>query len=340
MPNAYAYVLRAAGSLIRESRPIPEPRRGEVVVALAATSVNFHDIIRVRGGYPDLPIPIIPFSDGCGIVVSVGEDVSRLKIGDRVMPNFFRNWIAGPVSTENRMVVYGDQIDGTLQSHLRTEAAALVRAPEHLSDAEAATLGCAGLTAWRSVIALGNAQPQDVVVIEGTGGVALFALEFAKLAGARVILTSSSDEKLERGRQLGADECINYRSTPDWGKEVKRLTGGEGATHVIDIGGPETLPHAIEACRVGGRISIIGARSGLDANPVFPVRVVMKRNITLSGLSVGSRLDFETMVAAYAQHKLRPVIGETFPVRNVMEAIDQMERQQHFGKIAIDLQDA
>lgn len=338
MSNAFAFVLRDTDTLVREDRPVPEPRRGEVVVALGATSVNFHDVIRVRGGYPDLPLPIVPFSDGCGLVVSVGEDVSRLKIGDRVMPNFFRNWMAGPVSAENRSVVYGDQIDGTLQSHLRTEASALVLAPEHLDDAEAATLGCAGLTAWRSVIALGNAQPNDVVVIEGTGGVALFALTFAKLAGARVILTSSSDEKLERARALGADDCINYRATPDWGKEVKRLTNGEGASHIVDIGGPETLPHAIQACRIGGRISIIGARSGLDANPIFPVRVVMKGNITLSGVSVGSRLDFETMVAAIAQHKIRPVIGGTFLASQVMDAIAQMEAQTHFGKIAINLQ--
>lgn len=337
MSEPFAFRLHAAGQLVRETANIPTPRRGEALVRLAATSVNFHDVIRIRGGYPDLPLPIIPFSDGCGEVIAVGEDVSRVKPGDRVMPNFFPGWIAGPVDANVRASVYGDQINGTLQSHLCTDAAALVPAPAHLSDLEAATLGCAGLTAWRSVIALGAARPGDVVVIEGTGGVSLFALAFARMAGARTIVTSSSDDKLERARALGAHDTINYRATPDWAAEVLKLTGGEGASHVIDIGGPDTLPQAIKAAKVGGRVSIIGARSGLEREPIFPVRTVMKKNVTLSGLSVGSRSDFEAMVAAVSVHGLKPVISEVLPVDRVMEAVELMESQKHFGKIAISI---
>lgn len=337
MSDAFAYRLHGAGQLIREARDIPSPRRGEALVKLSATSVNFHDVIRIRGGYPDLPLPIIPFSDGCGEVIEVGEDVTRVKPGDRVMPTFFPEWIAGPVNAWVRSTVYGDHIDGTLQSHLCTNAAALVTAPPHLDDLEAATLGCAGLTAWRSVITLGLAKPGDVVVIEGTGGVSLFALAFAKMAGAHAVVTSSSDEKLERARALGADDTINYHATPDWGGEVLRLTDGEGASHVIDIGGPDTLPQAIKAAKVGGRVSIIGARSGLEREPIFPVRTVMKKNVTLAGLSVGSRADFEAMVQAVHVNGLKPVIGAVLPVDRVIEAVELMESQKHFGKIAISI---
>jgi NADPH:quinone reductase-like Zn-dependent oxidoreductase len=337
MADAFSLQLRAPGQLTLQQRDIPVPRRGEAVVRLSATSVNFHDVIRVGGGYPHLPLPIIPFSDGCGEVVAVGEGVDRIKLGDRVMPNFFPNWIAGPVNGRVRAIVYGDQIDGTLQSHLCTNADAFVLAPPHLNDVEAATLGCAGLTAWRSVVALGSAQPGDVIVIEGTGGVSLFALSFAKMTGARVIITSSSDEKLERAKALGADDTINYRSTSDWADEVLKLTDGEGASHVIDIGGPQTLPLAIKAAKVGGRVSIIGARSGLDVEPIFPVRTVMRKNVTLTGLSVGSRSDFENMVRAVSTQRLKPTLSHVLPVDQAMEAIRLMESQQHFGKIGISI---
>lgn len=335
MSAAFATVLQPDLSLARTERDIPRPRRGEALIRLRATSLNYHDVLRLGGGYPDLPLPCVPFSDGCGDVVAVGEEVTRVAVGDRVMPNFFPLWSGGPESAYGRSVVYGDHIDGTLQSHLCADALALVRAPSHLDDLEAATLGCAGVTAWRSVVALGGARPGQWVVVEGTGGVALFALAFARMSGARVCVTSSSDEKLDRARELGADATINYRSHPDWAKEVLELTDGRGADHVVDIGGPDTLPLAIKAAAIGGRVSIIGARSGIGREPPFPIRTVMKKNLTLRGLSVGSRTDFEDMCAAISSSGYRPVIGATLPYADVEKAVELMESQQHVGKIAL-----
>jgi NADPH:quinone reductase-like Zn-dependent oxidoreductase len=338
MADALAMVLREAkGHLILEERAVPEPRLGEIVVKLAATSVNFHDILNIEGFYQGLPYPRVPFSDGCGAIVAVGEGVKGFAVGDRVMPCFYPNWIGGPITQLARSEILGDHRDGCLQTHLRMDHRLFVRAPDHLSDVEAATLGCAGLTAWRSVVVNAQIKPGETVVVEGTGGVSLFALGYAKLCGARVIITSSSDEKLERARGLGADETINYRKTPEWGREVIKLTEGRGADLVVDIGGPDTFPHAVHAAAVGGHISVIGARTGVGRDPEFPVRTVMAKNVTVRGLSVGNRAHFEDMCRAVAQAKFHPPVGQVLDFRQAEEALALMEKQVHFGKLVLSI---
>jgi NADPH:quinone reductase-like Zn-dependent oxidoreductase len=212
-------------------------------------------------------------------------------------------------------------------------AEAVSRIPEHLSDAEAATLPCAGLTAWSAIATLGRVGPGDVVLVQGTGGVALFALQFAKLVGASVILTSSRDDKLARGRQLGADAVINYRKTPEWDREVKALTGGEGCDHIVELGGAETLATSVRAARIGGTISMIGVLSGAEAGLALPL--VVMRNLRLQGVTVGSRDGFEAMTRAIATHRLQPVVDRVFRFEDAPTAFSEFAKARHFGKICI-----
>jgi len=334
MGSGRAMVLRAANlALELQDRPAPQARRGEAVVRLRASSVNYHDVLGLQGKIRGALYPRVPFSDGCGEVVAVGDDVTRVKPGDRVMPNFFAHWIAGPPTPEALTIVHGDQIDGCLQTHATFKDTALVAAPDHLSDVEAATLGCAGLTAWRSLVVDARVKPGDIVVAQGTGGVSLFALGFAKMLGATVILTSSSDEKLERGRELGADHTINYRSQ-DWARRVLEITDGRGADHLLDVGGPETLPAAIKAAKLGGFISVIGVLTG-EEQPVFPLRAVMSKNLTVKGLTVGSRSDFDEMSKAVSAARYHPVVEQVFDLENAGEAISAMQARGHMGKLAI-----
>lgn len=337
MADALAMVLRDPKSLTLEGRAIPEPRYGEIVVKLGGTSVNFHDVLNVDGFYKGLPSPRVPFSDGCGSIVAIGEGVKGWNIGDRVIPCFYVNWLGGPITAHARSEILGDHVDGCLQTHVRLDYRSVARAPDHLTDVEAATIGCAGLTAWRSVVVNAQVRTGQTVVVEGTGGVSLFALGIAKLCGARVIITSSSDEKLERAKALGADEVINYRQTPDWSKEVIRLTEGRGADLVVEIGGPDTVNHAIIATAVGGHISIIGARTGVGREPTFPVRVVMAKNITMRGLSVGSCADLQELCNAVSLAKFKPPVGEVLDFREAKKGLEMMEAQSHFGKIALSI---
>jgi len=330
-----AMVLVGPGELALEARPAPTPATGEAVVRLRATSLNFHDLIGVKGGLRGLPLPRVPFSDGCGEVVAVGEGVKRVKPGDRVIPNFFVKWIAGPPTPEALALVYGDQLDGCLQTHARMSADSLVLAPEHLSDAQAATLGCAGVTAWRS---LREAQVKagDTVVVQGTGGVSLYALTLAKALGAQVIATSSSDAKLERCRRLGADETVNYATSPEWSRRVLEITGRRGADHILDVGGQQTLPQSLKAVRLGGAISVIGVLTGAEAAEV-PVRTVMSKNLRIGGVTVGSRMDLEGLARAMSVNRLEPVLDSEVALEDVPEALQRMERQGHFGKIVVRL---
>ncbi|HUN51967.1 MAG TPA: NAD(P)-dependent alcohol dehydrogenase, partial [Candidatus Sulfotelmatobacter sp.] len=243
-------------------RPSPTPGPGEVVVRMRAASLNYRDLLTVegRGG---AKLPVIPFSDGAGEISAVGAGVSRVKVGDRVCPLFFQSWMTGDVTPKSRAVALGGSAPGVLQEEMLLAAEGVSPIPSHLSMAEAATLPCAALTAWRALVVEGRLKPGDTVLAQGTGGVSIFALQFAKMLGAKAIVTSSSEAKLAAARALGADHLINYRSKPEWAKEALELTGKAGVDHIVEVGGKGTLAQSIEAAAPGGRITIIGLLSGL-----------------------------------------------------------------------------
>lgn len=323
-------------SLRVDERPCPSPRRGEVLLAMKAASLNYRDTIVVEGGYgPRVQTPLIPVSDGVGVVTAVGEGVGRVKVGDRVAPLFFQSWFGGTPRQSKFQATLGGPIDGVLAESMCLDEQGVAVVPRHLSDEQAACLPCAGLTAWSALAENGRVGPDDTVLVQGTGGVGLFCLQFAKAMGARVIMTSSSDEKLDRARNLGADETINYRDNPDWDRNVKNLTAGEGCDHVIELGGAETLERSIRAVRIGGQISLIGVLSGAAARMTLPL--VVMRNIRLQGVTVGSRDGFEAMCRAIANHGIRPVVDRVYGFGQVREAFVRLKGAQHFGKVCIRL---
>ena len=315
-------------------RPEVEPGPGELLLEMRAASLNYRDLLTVQGAYGQRnTLPLIPLSDGVGEVIAVGAGVTRFEVGDRVAPLFFPTWIGGEPTPAKFHSTLGGPLDGVLRRRMCIAAEAVALVPGHLSDAEAASLPCAGLTAWSAIVTLGNVGPGDVVLIQGTGGVALFAVQFAKLAGASVILTSSRDDKLARGRQLGADAVINYRTTPEWDKAVKALTGGEGCDHIVELGGADTIARSVRAARIGGTISLIGVLSGADAT--FALPLVVMRNLRLQGVTVGSRDGFEAMSRAIAAHRLHPVVDRVFRFRDAPRAFAAFAEGRHFGKICI-----
>jgi NADPH:quinone reductase-like Zn-dependent oxidoreductase len=320
-------------------RPVPRPRAGEVLLKIHATSLNFHDLIGIDGGIRGLPVPRVPCSDASATVLAAGDGVEHIAGGDAVIPNFFLNWISGPISRDVMSPVLGDQIDGTLQTYLCLPAKSVVRAPAGLSHDEIATLGCAALTAWRSVVVEAQLQPGQTVVLQGTGGVSLAALAFARMLGARVIITSSSDEKLARAKTLGADVLINYRTTPDWSAAVLDATAGEGANLVVEVGGGETLARAVNATKIGGHISVIGVLSGYQAAN-FPLAKVMGKNLTVRGITVGSVANLDAMCRAIEVNGYRPVIDGIFDLDSAHEAVATMKKQGYFGKIVIRIAEA
>lgn len=330
-------IKQASGidSLTLVERPDPKPGYGQVLVKIKAVSLNYRDLLVVKGAYSrNLPLPLIPCCDGAGEVVEVGEDVTRVKTGDRVAGIFFQTWISGELDESKAKSALGGAIDGVLAEYVLFHQDGLVRIPEHLSYEEAATLPCAAVTAWNGLITQGNLKAGDSVLVLGTGGVSIFALQFAKISGARVIATSSSDEKLDRVKHLGASDGINYKSVPDWDKKVLELTGRRGVDHVVEVGGVGTLAKSLRAVRMGGHISLIGVLSGVgEANPL---PAVMK-NIRIQGIYVGSRDMFEAMNRAIAVHQLRPVIDRVFPFEETHEAYRYMESGAHFGKVVIRL---
>ncbi|HSV81440.1 MAG TPA: NAD(P)-dependent alcohol dehydrogenase [Ramlibacter sp.] len=334
---ARALVLEAAGAPLRavEREPVA-PADGEVLVALAATSINNHDLLNLSGAYQGLDYPRVPFSDGCGRVCAVGPGVRGLRVGDRVVVQFFPDWLAGPPTARALSRVRGDHVEGCLQTHLRVRADAVVKAPAHLADAEAATLGCAGLTAWRSLVVEGRVKPGDVVVVQGSGGVSTFAIGLAKQLGARVIATSSSDDKLQQARELGAWKTVNYRQHPAWSDQVLELTGRRGADHILEVGGPATFAQSIRALRIGGHISVIGALTGLEASDVH-LRSIMAKNATVKGITVGSRADLEDFCRMVEACAYRPAMAQVFDWLEVEEALDAMREQKHFGKLALTI---
>ncbi|MDY7091367.1 MAG: NAD(P)-dependent alcohol dehydrogenase [Acidobacteriota bacterium] len=316
-------------------RSDPQPGPGEVQLAMRAASLNYRDLLMVRGHYnPRQPLPLIPCSDGVGEVTAVGEGVSRVAVGDRVATTFSQRWIAGEPTPERLRSTLGGPLDGTLAQSMVLDQEGVVKVPEHLTDEEAATLTCAGLTAWSALFTHGDVQPGDTVLTLGTGGVSIFALQLAKLAGARVIITSSSDEKLERVRQLGADETLNYRQTPEWGKAVRELTDGRGVDLVVEVGGAGTLAESLKAVRFGGRIAMIGVLSGVATE--LAVTTLLMQQVRIQGILVGHRDGFEAMNRAVAAAEMRPVVDRTFPLAETREALETMGRGEHFGKICLN----
>ncbi len=315
-------------------RPEPVPGPGQVLLALRAASLNYRDLMMVEGRYnPRQALPLVPGSDGVGEVLAVGPGVERVKVGDRVSPIFASRWTAGDPTPAKMKHSLGGPADGTFTERMVAEAEGLVHVPAHLSDQEAATLPCAGLTAWSAIVTQGQVAPGDTVLVQGTGGVSIFAMQFAKLAGARVIVTSSSDEKLARARALGADETINYRSNPEWGKLALELTNGRGVDHVVEVGGAGTLEQSVKAVRFAGTISIIGVLAGAAAP--FNVVPVLMRNLRLQGVVVGSREGFEAMNRALAAARLVPVVDRVFPFAEARAAFELMAAGGHFGKICL-----
>ena len=315
-------------------RDVPTPAAAEILVRLHAASLNFRDVMVVTGTYnPRMKLPAVPFSDGAGEVVGIGKSVTKWKVGNRVCSTVIPGWIdGGPTAEKSKTAIGAGNFDGVLQEYRVFNEDAVVAVPAHLSFEEAATPPCAAVTAWHALVESGHLKSGETVLTLGTGGVSIFAVQFAKLLGARVIATSSSDEKLERVRQLGADETINYRQNEDWDKAVLEMTGGRGADHVIEVGGIGTLARSVKAVRVGGHIALIGA---LDTSGEFnPVPVFMK-GIRLQGIFIGSRRMFEDMNAKITQSGLRPVIDRAFEFNEAREALEYMKCGSHFGKIVV-----
>ena len=311
-----------------------DPGPGEIRVRLAASSLNFHDYAVVTGMIPAAD-GRIPMSDGAGTVEAVGEGVTQFKPGDTVVSIFFPEWIDGaPPATAFRGVP-GDGIDGYAREAVVTPEHWFTRAPEGYSAAEAATLTCAGLTAWRALFVDGWARPGSTVLVQGSGGVSVFALQFAKAAGARVIVTSSSDAKLERLKALGADETINYKEVPAWGAKALELTGGTGVDAVVEIGGAGTLDQSMVAARVGGHVALIGVLAGF-AGPV-QTALLMAKNLRVQGLTVGSRRQQLAMNAAIEANGIRPVISDHFSLEKLADAFRHQAANAHFGKIVVDI---
>ncbi len=330
------YEIRAFGldGLKLTERPQPQPGPFEVLLKVRACSLNYRDLMMLKGSYnPKMQMPRVPLSDAAGEVAAVGPGVSLVKVGDRVAGIFMQKWVCGELTDAAARSALAGSIDGVLAESVVLHEDGVVTVPEHLSDEEAATLPCAAVTAWHGLVTEGQVKAGDSVLAQGTGGVSLFALQFARLSGARIIITSSSDDKLRRAREMGAAETINYKATPEWGDRVRELTGGRGVDHVVEVGGAGTLGQSLKAVRLGGRISLIGVLSGATGQ-VNPLPVLMK-GVRVQGIFVGSREMFEAMNRAIALHKLRPVVDRVFPFAEAVEAYRYLESAAHFGKIVI-----
>ena len=314
-------------------RPSPEPAPGQVKVQVRANSINYRDLNAVRApARMGLAFPRIPNSDGAGDVTAVGAGVSGVAAGDRVAGCFFQNWAAGEVSAAVMASAQGGALDGMLAEEVVLDADGVVPIPAHLDHAAAATLPCAALTAWHALVERGGLKAGDTVLLLGTGGVSIFALQFCTLMGARAIVTSKSDEKLARARAMGASATINYAETPEWAAAVKDFTGGVGVDHVVEVGGGGTLAQSIEAVRIGGHVAMIGVltRGTVDPTPI------LRKSIRLNGIYVGSRDMFLAMNAAIESGGLKPVIDRRFAFADAPDAYRCMEAAGHFGKIVIE----
>jgi NADPH:quinone reductase-like Zn-dependent oxidoreductase len=313
----------------------PEPGPGQVLLKMKAASINYRDLVVPLRGYGSFTgtLPLVPISDGVGEVVKIGARVTRVAPGDRACPMFMQKWIAGEPDLSRITSTLGGPVDGVMQEYMVVDEQALAKAPEYLTDEEAATLPCAALTAWNALITEGDVKVGDKVLLQGTGGVSLFALQFSKLLGAKVIIISSSDAKLKKAVALGADEGINYKSVPEWGKAVKKLTGNGGIDHIIEVGGEKTLPQSLRVIRPGGTISMIGVLSGVNMG--VSLGLIVTRKVRLQGITVGHRDSFEAMTRAMVQHQLKPVIDQVFSFEELKMAMEYLRKGKHFGKICI-----
>lgn len=335
-----AYIIDEAGigvgawKITTLAEPIPGP--GEVLIGVRATSLNYRDLRVAKGSYgKNLKKDCIPLSDGAGEILALGEGVSQFKVGDRVAAGFFQSWKDGQIKASDHNTALGGAIDGMLAEKVVLHSSGIVKIPEHLTYEEAATLPCAGVTAWNALmVASGPLKPGSTILTLGTGGVSIFAMQFAKLAGLQVIATSSSDAKLTRLQSLGlAAHSINYKNTIDWQTEVNSLTRGEGVDQVIEVGGAGTLSRSLESVKTAGIVSLIGVLTGTEEqiNPW----VIMRKSIRLQGVFVGSIAIFSAMNRAVEIHRMKPIIDEVFPFEQANEALAKLESGSHFGKIVI-----
>jgi len=317
-------------------RPTPKPGPGEVLIRVRAVSLNYRDLLIVQGKYnPRMKLPRVPLSDGAGEIISVGAEVSSWRPGDRVVIPFMPGWLEGELDRNKAASALGGEIDGMLSEFVVVPANALLCIPEHLSFEQAATLPCAAVTAWNGLFVSGNLQPGQTLLLQGTGGVSLFGLQFGKLAGATVIMISSSDAKLERARTMGADHVINYRLQPEWEKRVHEITAGRGVDLTLEVGGTGTLSKTLRATCYSGHVGLIGVLSGITGE--VEMGHLLHKAITIRGIYVGSRAIFAAMNDVIAQHKLEPVIDRVFSFEESLEAFRHLESARHFGKIVISI---
>jgi NADPH:quinone reductase-like Zn-dependent oxidoreductase len=317
-------------------RPMPEPGAGQVLIRMHAASLNARDLVVLVRGYGRATgeLPLIPVSDGVGTVVAVGDHVTRVKTGDRVCPTYFQGWAGGEPSQERFATALGGPLDGVMADYMCLSQEGVVHVPDYLTHEEAAALPCAALTAWSAIAIHAKTQPGDHVLVQGTGGVALFALAFAKLFGAHVTVISSSDDKLAKAKNLGADVTINYNATPEWWRLARDIAPDRGGFDtIVELGGEATLAQSIKSIRIGGTIALIGVLSGLS--PTLPLGAIVTRQVRLQGVTVGHRDGFEAMLTAMAQHKLRPIIGKAFAFGELKTALVDLGKPADLGKTVI-----
>ncbi len=323
-------------NLTLTERDVPKPNRDEVLVKFHTFSLNYRDLMMVKGLYnPKLKTPLVPFSDGAGEVVEIGENVTKFKVGDRVMPIFMQGWADGAINFEKRRTALGGDIDGVLCEFGSFNQEGLVCIPDHFSMEEAATLPCAAVTAYNALFESGRMKSDNSILLQGTGGVSIFALQMASVFGTRIIITSSSDEKLEKAKELGATDLINYKTREDWDQAVLELTEKQGVDTIVEVGGAGTMAKSLNAVKLGGYIAVIGVLSG--NGEINPVHILMKL-VRMRGILVGSRQMFEAMNLMFVNHPhLKPVIDKTFEFGEVKDALEYMESGAHFGKIVVKI---
>lgn len=318
--------------LVETSQPTLKPT--EILIRVRANSLNYRDLMIASGQYGAPPsLPLVPLSDGAGEITAVGERVTQWKLGDRVAGTFFQGWQSGPCRTEVFEQALGGDKNGMLAEYVALSEDGVVGIPPHMSYEEAATLPCAAVTAWQALVTHGHVSADKTVLTLGTGGVSMFGLQIAKLHGAQVIATSSSDEKLDKAKALGADATINYRNTPAWEEEVLRLTGGRGVDLVVEVGGFDTFGKSLHALAMNGIISVIGGVSGFTSH--VQLRDILVKNALIRGIFVGNRAMFEAMNKAFARHELHPVISRVFPFTEAPAAYRYLQSGVHFGKVVI-----
>lgn len=322
------WVVRAWEDLKEETRTVESPGLGQVRVTMRAASLNFRDHLMWRGHYDPRVLPYVPLSDGVGVVEAVGDQVTRWQVGDRVMLTFSPSWVDGPLAHAGARNTRGGPVDGVLADHCLVDESELVRVPDHLSDVEAATLPCAGVTAWRALHELGELQPGDRVLTMGSGGVATWALTLAKLAGATVVATTSSDARADALKTMGADHIVNRLTTPEWGRPIRKWAG-DGVDVVVDVGGAATLPQSLEAVRLGGRIALIGVLSGVEST--LNVLPILMKQVRVQGVFVGPRTSLEALAACVETHRVRPWVGQVLALEEAAEALSSMSEGAHLG---------